>query len=160
MTMSKSNNVAGAVDKLVLDIKALVLLSDSKESLHKVVEDKLLSSHDEDISNFVSIVRSRQKATQLGYFLMALGELLFAAFLVIGGLAIIAPSLLGLSSPSALISYYGAIILDISSSGLSSPVIAFINFLFAIALLLAGFYSLRVASTNLKETGVLSESSG
>ncbi len=154
--MNKPKNVTTAADQLILDIKALVLLSDSQQSLRKVVEDRLLASHDDELMKFTAVVRSRQKSTELGYFLMALGELILAAFLVITGLAIVAPSLLGLSSPTALTSYYGTIISAISNSGLSSPALALVNFVFAIALLLSGFYSLRASSSNLKEAGVVS----
>ena len=154
--MNKPKNVTAAADQLILDIKALVLLSDSQQSLRKVIEDRLIAPHDDELMKFTAVIRSRQKSTELGYFLMAMGELILAAFLVIAGLAIVAPSLLGLSSPTALTSYYGTIILAITNSGLSSPALALVNFVFAIALLLAGFYSLRAASSNLKEAGVVS----
>ncbi len=156
LNVEKPASITAATDDLILDIKALVLLSNSQQILRKTVEERLSSSHDEDVTKFLSIVRSTHKASQAGYFLLALGQLILAAFLVIAGLASVAPALLGLTSPGELASYFDGIISAISSSGLSNPVIAFLNFAFAVALLLAGFYSLKVASSNLKDAGVVS----
>ncbi len=155
LNVEKPKDLVAAADQLTLDIKALVLLSGNQSMLRKTVEEKFHASHDEDVTKFLSVVRSAGKASPPGYFLMALGELILAAFLVIAGLAAVAPVLLGLSSPSELANYFQGIITAISSSGLSNPVIAFLDFAFGVALLLAGFYSLKVASINLKDTGVV-----
>jgi hypothetical protein len=158
LNTEKPSNVAIAADQLILDIKGFVLLSQSKQNLRKTVEEKFLASHDEDVNKFLNVIRSSRGASELGYFLMALGELILAAFLLIGGLASVAPALLGLSSASAIADYFQGIISAISSSGLSNPEVAFLDFAFAVGLLLAGFYCLKVASGNLKEAGVASVS--
>ncbi len=156
LNVDKPKSVTDAADQLVLEIKAMVLLSDSQQTLRKVVQDKVMSSHDEDITRFLGVIQDKHKTSQLGYFAMALGELILAAFLLIAGLATVVPSLLGVNSPTQLANYFGGIISAISSSGLSNSTLALLNFVFAIALLLAGFYSLKVASSNLKEVGVVS----
>jgi hypothetical protein len=143
------------VNRLVLDIKALVLLSKDDAELSRTVQENIAGSHDEQVSKFVSTIQpSANTGSRRGQFLTALGELVLASFLTIAGLSLLAPSLMGLQSPDQLLSYFKEIIDGISASSFSDPLIPFLDFLFALMLLLGSFYLLRHASVDLKHAGL------
>ena len=149
------------MDRLILDIKALVLLSDNTESLSNTIREKIIGSHDEHISKFVSVLQPYTKSqSKLGSFLVALGELALAAFLSIVGLSLMAPSLMGFQTPSQLLAYFRDLLSSVSSGTLSNPLIPFLDFVFALVLLLGAFYMLRRASIDLKEANLSSEQRG
>ncbi|MCL5068612.1 MAG: hypothetical protein M1368_09720, partial [Thaumarchaeota archaeon] len=93
-----SNNTRkldAAANQLILDMKALALLSQNEEELVQILNDRIVRSHDEHISKFMSMLQMRKKTPgRLGPFLIALGELVLASFLSIGGLSLLAPSLI------------------------------------------------------------------
>src|ERR1700730_13647719 len=95
------------VTRLVLDIKALMLLSNSDPSLASQVEEKIAFSRDEQITAFANLISSKKKPESGGSFLfIALGEMVFASILSVLGLALLAPSVVGLSSSTQLQSYF------------------------------------------------------
>lgn len=143
------------VDKLLLDMKALVLLSENDTELSRTVQKNILESHDEQVTRFISLIRpSTNIGSTRGQFLSALGELILASFLVIAGLSLLAPSLMGIQSPDQLLSYFTQVVDGISAASLSNPLIPFLDFLFALMLLIGAFYLLRQASLNLKKAGL------
>ncbi|MGI0092057.1 MAG: hypothetical protein ACREBS_10135 [Nitrososphaerales archaeon] len=145
------------VDQLVLDIKSLMLLNPSDESLRKLVEDKIVSSRDDQVVEFVGMLQSRRSLNVKGSILAALGEMVLASFLVIVGLAILAPSMVGFGSPDQLSNYFIQIASSWSvQSFAGNPVVPAIEFVLALVLLLGAFYNLRIAAMNLesvKSTG-------
>lgn len=155
MSKSEVHEANEIVDKLMLDIKALVLLSDNDEKLSQTVQENILGSHDEQVSKFVSFIRPNAKVgSTRGQFLSAVGELILASFLAIVGLSLLAPSLMGIQSPDQLLSYFTQVVDGISAASLSNPLIPFLDFLFALLLLVGSFYLLRQASLNLKQAGL------
>jgi hypothetical protein len=141
------------VDQLVLNVKALMLLGESRESIARVVNDKITSSHDEQIQEFVSILQREKapKGSSKGYLLTATGELILASFLIIAGLTTILPSVVGLSSPEELVSFIGQITSSVSVQTLRSPIIPAMELLLAIGLLLGAFHTVRIAASHLGE---------
>ena len=143
------------LNKLILDIKALVLLSENDDQLSSTVQENIVGSHDEQVSKFISSIKPVGNTGNLrGYFLTALGELVLASFLTVVGLSLLAPSLMGIQSPNQLLSYFSEIVNGISSNSLSNPLIPVLDFLFALLLLLGSFYLLRHASVDLKHAGL------
>lgn len=141
------------VNQLVLNVKALMLLGESKESIERVVNDKLSSSHDEQIQEFVSILQREKakKGSSKAYILTAAGELILASFLIIAGLTTILPSVVGLSSPEQLVSFIGQITSSVSVQTLRNPIIPAMELLLAIGLLLGAFHTVRIAALHLGE---------
>ena len=91
---------------------------------------------------------------------MAVGEIVLASFLSIIGLTAFAPVMLGLSAPQQWLSYFSS---TITSTFVNGPLFSFVpllDFAFAALLLLGAFYSLRKAARNLKNSGLILESSG
>jgi len=139
------------VTRLVLDIKALMLLSNSDPSLANLVEEKIASSHDEQILAFANLISSKKKPESGRSFLfIALGEMVFASILSVLGLALLAPSVAGLSSSSQLQIYFTEIASKMSPATFSNPVIPIGAFILSVFLLLGAFYNLRIAAANLK----------
>ncbi|MDA4111054.1 MAG: hypothetical protein OK439_00835, partial [Thaumarchaeota archaeon] len=130
--------------RLLLDIKALMLLSNSDQSLVSQVEEKIASSHDEQIASFVSMLSSKKKPESGRSFLfIALGEMVFAALLSVLGLALLAPSVAGLSSSTQLLSYFSEIVTAMSPNSFSNPILPIGAFILAVLLLIGAFYNLR-----------------
>ena len=154
--MSKKNVQSDEiVNKLILDIKALVLLSENDAQLSRAVQENIVGSHDEQVSRFMSSIQpTGNTGSRGGQFLAALGELVLACFLTIAGLSLLAPSLMGIQSPVQLLSYFTEIVSGISANSLSNPLIPVLDFLFALMLLLGSFYLLRHASVDLKHAGL------
>jgi hypothetical protein len=136
-------------DQLILDIKAVSLLSDNEETLRKIVSERLVGSQDEQVKKFIGLLIPKSKSSA-GSFLAALGELILAAFLFIAGLSLLAPSLLGLQSPDQLLSYFQQLTSDLSSTALTNPILPILDFIIALALLLSAFQLLRMSSAGIK----------
>ena len=141
-------------NKLVLDIKALVLLSGNEPDIQHVLNQRILGSHDEQVVKFVSMLRPKKQESRKGSFFIALGELVLASFLSVIGISLMAPSLLGLQSPQHLLDYFKQLTLNLSASVFSNPLLPFLDFLLSLALLLGAFYLLRRASIDLRDAGM------
>ncbi len=158
MSDDSLNKEGTAIDKLILDIKTFILLTEGNEVLSQAVREKIVGSHDEEVEKFLSLIKPRNKqASRTGSFVIAIGELIFAALLSIIGLSLIAPAVMGFQAPSQLLSYFRDLTSSISISSLSNPLIPFLDFLFSLVLLLGAFYVLRHASSNMKDADLLLE---
>jgi hypothetical protein len=138
------------LDQLILDIKAISLLSDNDETLGRVVNERIRGSQDEQVKKFVGLLIPKAKSSSGGSFLAALGEMILASFLFIAGLSLLAPSLLGLQSPGQLLAYFQQLISDLSSKAFSNPILPVLDFIIALALLLSAFQLLRMSSAGIK----------
>ncbi len=149
---SRTTSTDEALSRLLLDIKALMLLSGSDGTLPALARDRILSSHDEQISAFVSMINSSSKKTNSdrSSLLIALSEMVLASILAVVGLALLAPSIVGFSSQTQLKAYFDQIISAISVQSLSNPVIPATEFIIGTLLLVGAFYNLRIAAASLK----------
>ncbi len=150
---SRTSSSDEVLSRLLLDIKALMLLSGSEGTLPAVAKEKIVSSHDEQISAFVSEISTASSKKSTGgksLLFIAISEMILAAFLAVTGLAILAPSIVGFSSQAQLVAYFDQIISGISVQSLSGPVIPAVEFILAVLLLIGAFYNLRLAAVHLK----------
>ena len=149
---SRTSSSDEVLSRLFLDIKALMLLYGSEGTLPAATTEKIVSSHDEQISAFVAAISASAKKTSGGRSLLiiALSEMILASIFAVVGLAILAPSIVGFSSQTQLVAYFHQIIDAISVQSLSSPIIPTAEFVIAVVLLIGAFYNLRMAATNLK----------
>ena len=158
MSDDNLNKEGTAIDKLILDIKTFILLTEENELLSQAVREKVVGSHDEEVEKFLSLIKPRDKQpSRTGSFLIAIGELVFAAILSIIGLSLMAPAIMGFQAPSQLLFYFRDLTSSISIGSLSNPLIPFLDFLFSLVLLLGAFYVLRRASSNMKDADLLLE---
>ena len=143
------------LNRLILDVKALVLLSENDDALLKAAQEGVINSHDEQVVKFMSLIQPAQKReNSRGKLNTAVSELILASFLTILGLSLLAPSLMGLQSPQQLLSYFTDVVNGISSGSLSNPLVPALFFVFALLLLLGSFYLLRHASSDLKDANI------
>jgi hypothetical protein len=149
---SRTSSSDEVLSRLLLDIKALMLLSGSSGTLPSEVREKIVSSHDEQISAFVAAIGTSTKKSKGGKsaLFIAISDMVLASILAVLGLALLAPSVVGLSSPTQLVSYFDQVVSAISTKSLSNPIIPAAEFLIAVVLLIGAFYSLRIAAENLR----------
>src|ERR1700730_8854010 len=120
-----------------------MLLSNSDPSLVSQVEEKIAFSRDEQITAFANLISSKKKPESGGSFLfIALGEMGFESILSVVGLALLAPSVAGLSSSTQLQSYFTEIVSKMSPATFSNPIIPIGAFVLSVLLLLGAFYTL------------------
>ena len=142
------------LDRLVLDIKAFVLLQGDEAMLRRKVEGRLVESHDEEVRSFVQSIRAGRKPAVGQLIIVGVGELLVASLLVVTGTVILMPTLLGINSPQALLLYFSSQILSGMSDSPFSPYASALEFVVGAFILLAAFYTLRQAAVNLRELGL------
>ena len=143
------------VNQLILSIKGLMILNESDEAVARILDSSLENSHDEELERFLNIVQSRKTNSTAQSILMGLGQLVLASVLVISGLVILAPSVMGLTSPQQLLKYLDGVTSLLSVNALSNPAIPIVELLLSLSLLLSAFYTLRVAATNLKQIDMI-----
>jgi len=156
MDDSTPNPVEEAVERVVLDITALQGLLGSDEATTSRLRERFLTSDDEAVRRIVSPPDPRRPRRPLGELLVGAGELVLAAFLAVGGLILVVPSVLGFASRGDLAQYLADLALGLSSPGLSDPVVSALGFGLALFLLLASLYTLGQASRSLEESGLRS----
>lgn len=144
------------LNQIILDIKALVLLKRSDEQFRSMIEKKLVNSHDEDVRVFVSALGRGPRSH--GSVASAVSEMMLSALLLVSGLLVLAPLLVGASTPQVFSSYL-AEVAALSSKHVSLfPAIAIALFLFSLILIIGSAVLLRRAAHELKESGYTLES--
>lgn len=149
---ARTSSTDEVLNRLLLDIKALMLLSNSEGVLPTAVTQRIVDSHDEQISAFVSMINTSSKKSNGGRtsLLISLSEMVLAAILAVAGLALLAPSIVGFSSQTQLVAYFDQMVTGISVKPLTNPIIPAGEFVIAVLLLIGAFYNLRIAAESLK----------
>jgi hypothetical protein len=145
------------VARLKLDVKALTLLYESDADLRPVLATSLLESQDGYMMSFVALLQPRRPSKGEGNIPMALGEIVLASFLTIIGLAAFVPVTAGMDTPQQWLGYFSSTLAPSVTSGPLYFGIPLLDFVFSAVLLLGAFYSLRRASKNLKNAGLILE---
>lgn len=143
------------VSKLILDIKALSLLHPSDPDLRSVVTEKVLSSPDDQVKRFVSSLRAHKPQESGSGVIIVIGELLLASFLMVAGVVMIAPLLVGGSTSDSLLQYFSNSIGHVATSPAFLPILPVLVVLLAVLLLMSALYALRRASLTLREEGLM-----
>jgi len=142
------------IDRLILDIKALVLLEGSEVELKAHLDRKLGENQDPTIKSFVSALQRGEKPSGRRLFAIAVGEMLVASLLVIAGIIILVPTVVGISTPAGLVQYFAEKVYgEIGASQISQYVSA-VEFAVGAALMLSAFFALREAALSLKKVGI------
>ncbi len=144
-----------AIDRIVLDIKALGDQEGWQNATTERLRGRLLASHDADIKRFLSSLERHRPLWPWGQVLIGTGELILGAFLTVGGFVLFVPAILGFTSRGEIARYLADLALGLSSSGLSDPLIVALGFAFALFLILAALYTLRQASRSLQDSGLV-----
>ena len=142
------------IDRLILEIKAVSLLYGSDAELRERVESKITESNDESVLRFVKALQTEGAAQTGRKLALALGELLTAAILVMAGAVILVPTVVGVNTLSSIVQYFAERTSGTVGTSPLSPYLSFMEFGVGVVLLLAAFFSLREAATNLKQAGL------
>ena len=142
------------LDRLTLDVKAIALLYQSEEELRDRVKGKIIESHDESVRRFVKALQSNGPDETRGRFALALGELVIAAILVVGGAVVLVPTVAGVSTVSCLTQYFAERASGAVATTPLSPFLSFMEFAVGAVLLLSAFFALREAALDLKRAGL------
>lgn len=142
------------LDRLLLEIKAVVLLHGTDAELREKLEAKLLDSHDESLRRFVSVMQVKRNPETGRLLVMALGELILASILVVFGTVALVPAAVGISTPAGLVQYFMERVSGAVASSPLSPYITFVEFALGVVLMLSAFFSLRESALNLKAAGL------
>jgi hypothetical protein len=145
------------ISRLKLDVKALTLLYESDADLRPVLERSFVESQDGYVIRFMRLLQSRRPSEEDGNLPVALGEIVLASFLTIVGLAAFVPVMAGLSTPQQWSAYFSSALAPSLAQGPLYFGIPLLDFIFSAVLLLGAFYSLRRASKNLKNAGMILE---
>jgi hypothetical protein len=138
------------MERLILDIKALVLLQGSDSQLRTQVQGRLANSHDESIGRFVEALQVGKPPHTLRLVTMAIGELLLASFLVVVGAATLAPQVAGISTTQGFLQYATSSAATTLTKSPFSAYLPFMEFAIGVVLMLSAFAVLRQAALNLK----------
>lgn len=142
------------LDKLILDIKALVLLQRSDEELKRNLGSKLATSQDQSVRRFVDALQTGQSRGGGRQVVIAIGELAVASLLIVAGAVTLVPSVVGINSASGLVQYFAEKVYGAIGNTPISSYVPLIEFVLGALLLLSAFYALREAALNLKEAGL------
>lgn len=142
------------LEKLILDIKALVLLQGSDAELKAKLGRKLAASQDQSVRKFVDALQTGQNRSSFRQVVIALGELALASLLVVAGTVTLVPTVVGIHTTGGLVQYFAEKVYGAVGTTPISPYVSFMEFALGALLLLSAFYALRQAALNLKEAGL------
>ena len=154
MQRGESDRLEELVDKLSLDVKAVMLLAKTDPDVVELIEKKINQSVDGDMQDFRKIVQRSKNVKMLGAILISIGEIALASMLTISGVGIIFPTLLGSLSPGSFVRYFSAFNVDINNLGFGGSLVLIVNYSLSIILLASAFYILRRVSEELSEAGL------
>ncbi|MDG6934320.1 MAG: hypothetical protein JRN68_06440 [Nitrososphaerota archaeon] len=159
--MTKSDDVTETmVNQLLLDIKGFMIMQQSDSQAKLVLDRMVREAHDENVNRFIELVRKGRSFSRRGYVLIAVGEMILSALLIIGGLVLFAPAVAGLDVPAAVYDYFVHVLAYINGGGPLFLLTKVLEFVFAVVLLLSAVLTLRQASLAMKEAGLTIEPSG
>ncbi len=141
------------IDNTILDVKAVMLLMEKKSDFYNQIRKKFSESGDKDVRLFQQIISERRKSRQLRGIIISIAELILAFFLILFGISTVSPSLMGIDSFSALISFYTSFEKELHGV-LPLSMILLIDLFISIMLLLAAFYIIRDSAISIREAGL------
>ena len=154
MQRGETDKIEEFVDKLSLDVKAVMLIAKTDPDVITIIDKKINQSVDSDMQDFRKIVQRSKEVKILGSVLISIGEIALASMLTISGVGIMFPTLLGSLSPGSIVRYFSAFDLDIFDLGYTGSLVLFVNYAFSVILLASAFYILRKVSDELSEAGL------
>lgn len=150
----RKDSFDGLVNQAFLDVKAMMILSSTVQDPDTLIKKKFIESPDEDIRNFRMMLSESTPTRQNVVFVMGIGEMILAVFLSIFGLIFSIPAVLGYDSVTTVGNYFQGVQNALYQLSSSYPITAFLDFVVAVLLLVAAFFSLKQAAYELKRVGL------
>ncbi|QQG48019.1 MAG: hypothetical protein HY247_04395 [archaeon] len=142
------------MERLLLDVKAVTLLSGSDEELRARVKAGLVVNSDETVQRFVGALQEKRRPDVVRLMAMALGELVLASVLVVAGTVTLAPTVLGVKTPAGLVEYFAEQVYGAIGTSPLAEYVSVIEFVVGAVLVLGAFYTLSQAALNMREAGL------
>ena len=138
------------IDSLEVSIKGVMILTNNEKDVSRGdVIRKLENSNDEEVREFLNLIREKRKGTDFNILMATFGEFLLSSFLFIMGILFVIPTFFGGNASGYFLNYYGNALHSVSDyTGFASLTLV-INFMVAVLLLLASFNTLRTARMNI-----------
>ncbi len=150
---ASEKNAEALLDRIVLEVKALVLLHGSDAEFRAKVRRKLIDSQDESMKRFTDALQDRQRASYAHLFFIAFGELLLASLLVFAGMVSLVPIVAGVGTPAGLLQFFAQGAIGTIASSPAAQYASFAEFVVGTLLILSALYTLNQAALNLREAG-------
>ncbi|MCL4344932.1 MAG: hypothetical protein M1496_01025 [Candidatus Thermoplasmatota archaeon] len=139
------------IDSFEISVKALMLLSDRDDTISRSdIIRRMENSSSEEVREFIDIIRTARKGNDLSILFSTVGEFLLSAFLFILGIILVVPTFSSGANSNVFFSYYVNALRFAEISSGYFQVALFINFLIALIVLFAGFFTLRTARVNIR----------
>ena len=139
------------LQKLRLDIKAAAALSKTSERYKNALTNEIILSPDTDIRAFLDLVTQKRMSSGKRHFLIATGEIVFAALLFFFGLSILIPAFFVYSNPSEIIYYFQFYVNSFLPVSFGLYLMLSVDFLLSILMLIGAFSLIRRGSESLKD---------
>ncbi|WP_393972008.1 hypothetical protein OXIME_000609 [Oxyplasma meridianum] len=143
------------MERLFLDIKSIMILGRNDAKVQNDMRRRIFDSYDDDITNFRQMIQKGKAIEFRNLFLIALGEIVFSALLLLIGLNLLVPSIFSVADPSRILYYLRNFSVTYSNTTEFFGIVIIVDFFISILMLISAFYLLRQASGNLKEAGLL-----
>ena len=141
-------------NRLLLQVKAVSLLYGSEAELKAKLAQKLVHSNDESVRKFVRAMQVGAPKGTGRALVIAAGEMVMAALLVVAASLVLVPTVLGVSTYTRLEGYFAQTISGVLSGSPISPYLSVVEFAVGVALMLSAFVALHEAALGLKEAGL------
>lgn len=156
--MSASEKKADELmERVLLEIKAMVLLQGSDTELKSRLRTRLVESHDESLRRFVKALQGGRRRETGRLVVVALGELALASVLVLMGAVILLPAVAGIDTPAGLAKYFAEEVYGAIATSPLAQYVPLMQFVLGAVLMLSAFYTLRQAALSLKDAGLAIE---
>ncbi|HZW85813.1 MAG TPA: hypothetical protein VFE91_07940 [Nitrososphaerales archaeon] len=145
------------LDRVVLEIKAMVLLEGSDSALKEKLQSRIVDTHDDSLRRFTKAMQVGGARGSGHLLIVALGELTVASILVLAGAVVLLPTVSGVNTPAGLIQYFAERAYGTLGNSPIAPYLPLVEFVLGAVLMTSAFYALRQAALNLKEAGLAIE---
>jgi len=146
--------------KLLMDIKALTILYPSDVALKGILAKSFVDDSDDDVRRLTRVIVPERREDTRGSALIAASEILLASFLAILGIGSLIPSMIGLGSPRQLVDYFAGQLAPSFGTGPLAVAAPIVDLAFSFLLVVGALLLLRRAALELKEAGLVVETSG
>lgn len=154
MTEELPDSAIELLDRLTLDIEAVMLLQQTDPAISHELRKRIFSSNEEQIMEFRRTIQEEKTVGVKGLFFISAGEIIFASVMMIIGLSLLAPSLLGFLTPGDLLMFFETIDATLIQAGLYLALVVLVDFIIAVLMMIGAFYSLMQAALHLKKAGL------
>ena len=146
----------GLLDQLILDIKAVAVLSQNNSDYNNRALGRIAGAKDLDVQEFLSLLSRRFRKSSLWSFIIAVGEIAMAGILIFLSLGLIVPSFFAYDNPQTFLNYFSERVTLLHPRLFITSLLALLLFVLGATLIIGAFAILKVAANTLEDSGLTS----